>query len=175
MTTRRGLTLLEVLIATAMLAAMAVACLPLMQSAAAVFNEPTGEVDLDAFTELVDQVIAEPAAFGLTLATFESPTEFAWPADHTQPAVVVHRIARAGPVETEDESSALDRGFWLVFTCGPWQLYRWHPPEPPEQIAEKTPEQPPEHPERPEETPDPSARASGNTLEREGMQEGVRS
>ncbi len=92
MTNRRGLTLLEVLLATAMLALLAASTTPLMvQARASLEHEDSADVhvDLDTFA---DTLLDDPAAYGIDdIHVFDHVT-IDWPESPDATPIIVKRL-----------------------------------------------------------------------------------
>lgn len=140
----RGLTVLEVLIATAILAALAVTCVPLMRSASDVLRESPPQIDLADLTTLADEILSNPEDHGIDfdpdsiLQSMIEPIELNWPDHPDRPAVLLH-VARSINSEAEtpsgtapDFSVPSTSGVWLVLSCELWQVFRWLPVELPQ-------------------------------------------
>lgn len=113
---RRGLTLLEALIAVAILSLLAATSIPILRKSLAVLHEPPPEIRLDELADLADAVIADPQAFGLEPDAFSAlqPLILLWPDDPTRSAVHVLHL------QPNDGDSA-----WHIFTCDGWSVSRW--------------------------------------------------
>lgn len=134
MTSRRGLTLLEVLLATVLLATIAATCAPMLQHSLAILSDDrenggglgdtrmlgTG-VERADLVELADALVADPPGFDIDLDSLSTAT-IAWPNDLDRPPVEVERLV---PSPTDEQES---EGSWLVLTCGPWHIHRYLPP-----------------------------------------------
>lgn len=129
MTTRRGLTLLEVLIATAILTLLTVTCLPLLRESLAVFQWPTDEQQLaherlqSDLSTVADAFVTDPASFGIKdVRAFvdQQDRTIGWPekiAGSTEyPSILIHPL-RSGQAEIEHA--------WLEFACGEAQAIRF--------------------------------------------------
>lgn len=127
--TRRGLTLVEVLAATVLLAAMAAACMPLMQRAMRDLEGTPPQFDLHELSEVADALVATPGVFGVEDLTGVEQAQVAWPEDAGRPIIAITRL----PAGEEKPDHA-----WLSVTCGGWQVYRWIPIEHDEE-EEQTP------------------------------------
>lgn len=113
----RAFTLIEALAATALLAVVAVACMPVLQSAARIAKDPAAAVDPGALAALADRIAAEPEQFGL--AEPAKQVSVLWPEDlgsGTEPASAVLYI----------DAEAGDR--WVVAACSTRTALRWLPP-----------------------------------------------
>lgn len=136
----RGLTLLEVLVATAILAMLAGAVVPSIAQALARLR-PVAKasiVDIADLGVVADQFIAEPEAFEKGLAASQlHEIEFkqiGWPTDEprfekfTAQPIRIQAIRRAGGDESETH-------LWLSFSCDGVSVMRWVsiPPPPPPQ------------------------------------------
>ena len=138
---RYGLTLFEVLLASAILALIAVACLPVMQKALADLAEPKSELfQLDELGEVADRFLFDPSKFGIATtellkqgaATIEWPTlerEGAGKDDgalSTRPSISIRCITSNDPEINHA---------WVVFECADQFVSCWvalpPPPNPP--------------------------------------------
>jgi hypothetical protein len=63
--TRRGLTLLEVVAATALLTIIPAACLPLLGEARRWAESTSGDDRFDALVQVADEVVVDPEAYGI--------------------------------------------------------------------------------------------------------------
>ena len=113
MTRRHGLTLVEVLAATVLLAMIAAACLPLLRSSMRALRDPPPAVELLDLSRLADRFVADPAGFGAEAPQDES-IELGWPEHPDRSPVTVRRFT-AGDEDAE----------WLTFTCDRWTVSRW--------------------------------------------------
>ena len=120
--TRRGLSLLEVMLAAALLALITATCLPAVVRAAAALDtgdaEPT--VSRAELARLADALIEAPAAFGLETLPTSDVFEVAWPEAPGRPLVSARRHRAASTID--------DGRAWLVLTCGDATVCRWLPP-----------------------------------------------
>jgi prepilin-type N-terminal cleavage/methylation domain-containing protein len=113
---RRGLTLLEVLAATVLLAILAGACVPVLQRALPALRPPQRQFELLDLARVADSVVAEPSAFGVDAVFEANELRMGWP-DHTdRPAITVRLLAAD---DSDDEHG------WLVFSSGGWTVHRW--------------------------------------------------
>jgi type II secretory pathway pseudopilin PulG len=123
----RGLILLEVLIATALLAMMAAACMPVMAQAmrALQIDEPPRSIEMINLAHFADSVLAHPESFG-----FEQQSdvlnadnmELPWPAE-----AVTTKSASVPPVRITALRGAdpeVDHA-WLAFECDGLVVHRW--------------------------------------------------
>ena len=112
----RGLTLVEVLAATVLLAVIVGACVPMLQRAmqALEYSEPPFEYMELAW--LADALIAEPAAFGVEALAPTGDLQVQWPESSERPPVIVRRL-----MADDDEIEYA----WLVFSSGEWAVHRW--------------------------------------------------
>ena len=113
---RHGLTLVEVLASTVLLAILAATCLPLFQGAMRAFHSPEPPFDLLELSQLADSFIADPTAFGAESLPEEGELEAPWPAHPARPPVTVRRLTAEDPEVDHD---------WLAFSSGRWDVYRW--------------------------------------------------
>jgi prepilin-type N-terminal cleavage/methylation domain-containing protein len=127
MVARRGLTLLEVLLATVLLAALAAASVPLVRSSASILGEPLPVFDLTDLNAIVDAIESEPEGFSIDFESLEGFITIQWPDYPDRPAVHAYRFRSSEHEAAEDnEESKWSSGFWMIYVCGPWQTYRWH-------------------------------------------------
>lgn len=128
---RRGLTLLEVLISTAILAALAAACLPAIARAMALLGQTTqapliNEADLAA---AADSFLADPRRFGVEEAKPVHTIEhlrLPWPADDLR--FDARRTSPGSPIEIQPLHLAGETGtdhVWLQFECDGAVVLRW--------------------------------------------------
>jgi prepilin-type N-terminal cleavage/methylation domain-containing protein len=119
----RGLTLLETLIATAILATIAGACVPVVARAMALLRRPSeprvGQADLSI---VADAFMADPAAFGVDHEEMPNLVSFqmAWPAGAALPpptSSVNVRVLRAADAEVDHA--------WVLFECEGTRSMRW--------------------------------------------------
>jgi len=128
---RNGLTMLETLIASALLAVLAAATLPLIVRSLAVLgarsNSPSPDVTLADLSALADEFLEQPMRFGLANASLHTvdSIEINWPAtflkglEHTGmplPPVLV-RSSRSADSDADH--------LWLRFECGGFAVRRW--------------------------------------------------
>jgi prepilin-type N-terminal cleavage/methylation domain-containing protein len=120
---RRGLTLIEVLAATVLIAMIAAVCVPVMRSASAALEPQDREIEVAELSLLIDQWLAEeaPPAFSRE-DVFEG--QILWPDHPTRPPVDVRLLL--------SRDSALHHG-WLLLQCESFDLLRWVPLAPPDQ------------------------------------------
>jgi prepilin-type N-terminal cleavage/methylation domain-containing protein len=120
----RGLTLLEVLIATALLAILAVASVPVIARAMTLLNADSipGTIQVADLAAVADAFIAKPADFGLG----EQPlheidvAQIDWPEDssiESGPAITIRALRCADGPECDH--------LWLVFECERLAVCRW--------------------------------------------------
>lgn len=115
---RRGLTLIEVLAATAILAMIAAACIPTLRAALATMNEDDPALDLHDLSNLADQIVGAPEDFGLDSSDIVH-TEVAWPEHPERPPVVVTALN----APSDDDAPPDHR--WLIFTSDGCTVARW--------------------------------------------------
>ena len=117
---RRGLTLVEVLASTVLLALIAAACTPLLRQATRLMCDPGHSFELFELSRLADALISDPTAFGLESVHGQSNFEVAWSDQPDRSAVAVRLLT----ADTEDVDHA-----WLTFACDGWVVSRWVPLE----------------------------------------------
>ncbi|MCA9283838.1 MAG: prepilin-type N-terminal cleavage/methylation domain-containing protein [Phycisphaerales bacterium] len=100
MRTPRGLSLIEALVATALMATIVVACLPLLRAAGDDLAAHRTTIDLFDLERFADALLANPGGFGLA-AVPEGKAELTWP------AWLVDELA-GDPVATPVSASAKD-------------------------------------------------------------------
>ncbi|MEW6747693.1 MAG: type II secretion system protein [Planctomycetota bacterium] len=111
----RGLTLLEVLLAAAILSVATVALLPfLKESLALTRSEP--KQDLSALWTFADAFLQDSRAFG-----FEEPPEQADLAPLKSSGLEAVRVMRLDPVSAEKPHHQ-----WILFQAGEFLVVRWH-------------------------------------------------
>jgi prepilin-type N-terminal cleavage/methylation domain-containing protein len=113
---RRGLTLLEVLAATVLLAILAGACVPVLQRALSALRPSQRQFELLELARVADSVVAEPSAFGVDAVSEASEQRMGWP-DHTDRPVITVRLLAADDPDAEHG--------WLAFSSGGWTVHRW--------------------------------------------------
>lgn len=115
--TTRGMTLVEVLLATVLMTALAVVCLPVLRAVPTAAGEarPPTLTDLSLFA---DECVADPAAFGD--ASLSEPGRFVI-AVHDRPDWEELQI------EVLDSGEAGPSHRWVVFRCGDVVTCRWTP------------------------------------------------
>ncbi len=116
MTERRGLTLLEVLAATVLLAVLAGACVPILRHAARAMNTPSASSDLRELAALADAFVEGPGEFGIAPDSMPLEFELDWPESPDRVPVRV-RILTADAPDAED--------LWLAFATDEWFVLRW--------------------------------------------------
>ncbi len=125
MIARRGLTLVEVLAATVLMAIVVAACVPILRQASQALGRPRPPLAIQPLASLADQFVAKPSAFGLESAISEQSFEIQWPeAVLDRPSVLVQRLERDDPANSHA---------WLVFSCGDASVVRWLPRSEPEE------------------------------------------
>lgn len=122
---RSGLTLVEVLAATVLLAVLAVACLPVMRAIASRPMIPSSAVQPEALGEFADAVLSMPELFGVSyeaLSSHERLDGLSWSVDDAQGSTPGRWPKPPAPslrVEI-DKRFPLDASLaraWLVFEC----------------------------------------------------------
>ncbi|MFO0826733.1 MAG: prepilin-type N-terminal cleavage/methylation domain-containing protein [Phycisphaerales bacterium] len=123
--TRRAFSLVEALAATALMALIAAACMPLLRAPRGAPAAPPGD-DLVVLVEaLADRAAHAPGAFSVDLDS-ASTTALAWPEDlrREADALGVALPAASASVELpEDDGAVRDR--WIVVRCGDATALRW--------------------------------------------------
>lgn len=137
---RRAFTLVEALVATALLAIVASACMPLLRAAAQAGDLGSGRptegsrIDRTLVAALAERVALRPAAFGIDAAT-SGRLPVAWPEDIRQgspdmaawPEAEVEVLVpdKAGPDAEPEVGRAEDR--WIILRSGGESVARWCP------------------------------------------------
>ena len=129
----RGLTLLETLIATVLLTMIAIACIPLLRSAAELtaltMHEPAGDPTLRLDVgRLADATIADPAVVGFKdmseLLALDACT-LHWNAIAPE-LLLGDRLGSPGiDVSILRASQGTSDHAWIEFRCGEVSTYRW--------------------------------------------------
>lgn len=114
---RRGFTLLEVVLAIALLSAITVAALPLLVEATRSSVPPVAAVEASELGAFADVVMRDEAT--VARITEGSEVRLAWRDAPARPAVVARRL---GPSTTTD--GALPH-VWIEFRCGDARLLRY--------------------------------------------------
>jgi prepilin-type N-terminal cleavage/methylation domain-containing protein len=135
---RRAFTLVEALVATALLAIVAAACMPLLRAAAGGSDlsdgRPSGggRMDRSLLVALAERVARKPSAFGIDGSTSGS-LAVAWPEDVKAEAPNVGEwpdvevdVLRPDPVTEDDmKSGAQTEDRWIVVRAGGESVARW--------------------------------------------------
>jgi len=130
---RGGLTLVEVLISTALLAVLASACLPLIARATRLLHESSNlkhnespEFDLGELRELADAVITGPKGFGFDELPVSGEFTVVWKDQPGRSPIQV--LVR----DAVGEGTAVDHQ-WLEFRCQGLTVHRWRHIEVPDE------------------------------------------
>ena len=115
---RRGLTLIEVLAATALLAMMAAACVPLLRQSMRAAREPEIPIEPYELAEIADGFLADISELGQEPGYGEMP----WPDNPERPPIAFEQL-------TSEDVGA--NHFWVTFTCAGLTVSRWVPVEEP--------------------------------------------
>ena len=113
-----GLTLVEVLAATVLLAILAAACVLLLQRAMRALQPPDPGFEFLELAQLADLFIADPSTLGGEALPQEGEHQALWPEHPDRPLITVHRLTANDP---EAEYA------WLVVSSGQWAVHRWVP------------------------------------------------
>ncbi len=116
----RGLTLVEVLAATVLLAILAATCMPLFQRAMRALQTTKPPFELLELAQSADSVLADPSAFGVEAPAQLAELQLPWPEHHDRPLITVRRLSA---FDSESDHA------WLTFSCGGQTVYRWVPLE----------------------------------------------
>ncbi len=129
MTAARAFSLIEALAATALLAIVAAACLPILSAASRMTDDPARTIDPGSLGELADRIAASPVSFGVVENHVAYTIE--WPEDlaHDAPQVnaIVYTNAALEPPRADGGQAAPEER-WLSLTCGARASVRWLPP-----------------------------------------------
>ena len=118
---RSGMTLLEVLASTVLLAMVSAASVPLLRAAVRSLRIEPQAFDLRELTEFADEFALDPSAFGVDDEGDWTALDVAWRERPELPAV---RVARLLQSESGGDEEASDHE-WLAFTHGGIAVYRW--------------------------------------------------
>ena len=123
----RGLTLVEVLAATVLLAILAATCMPLLQRAMRALETIKQPFELLELAQFADSLLADPSAFGVEAPSQLAELQLSWPEQPDRSLITVRRLSASDP---ESDHA------WLTFSCGGRAVYRWVPlePEPEERV-----------------------------------------
>ncbi len=116
MSARRGLTLLEVLAATVLLAMLAGACVPILRRAARALNPPPTSIELRELAVLADAFMAEPSESGFAAESMPGEFELTWPDSPDRDPVSVEIMTTEAPNAEH---------LWLIFAADEWFVLRW--------------------------------------------------
>lgn len=131
----RSFTLLETVVATALLAMLAASALSALQSISRAADRAAGLIDIGAFSRIVDDLLADPGAHGLP----ELADGAAWHnrrAQHPEHGadILIRRTAPESlPVMTA--ASGTRRHAWLIFETEGAAVARWLPLPAPKEPA----------------------------------------
>ena len=139
MIVRRAMSLIEVLAATALLAIIAAACVPMLQRAATVRSTHSNEPSITTreLAEAADEILADPSIVGLDQWPEAEQFQIRWPpperrngsaspqdsnealtlAQSSRPRITVRQLHAS----TEDVDHQ-----WLLFACDGTTVCRWH-------------------------------------------------
>ena len=106
MSRRHGLTILEVLAATALLAILAATCVPLLQRVMRLTHRSPNVVGFTELSQLADAFVEDPARFGIDAVLQQVAFELTWP---EQPK----RIVASAQLHTSPDSDHA----WLLFAA----------------------------------------------------------
>jgi prepilin-type N-terminal cleavage/methylation domain-containing protein len=113
---RRGLTLLEILVAVVLLATLTATCVPVLRIALAALHPPDRQFELLDLAQVAGSFMADPSAFGIEAVPRASEGRISWPNQPDRPAITVRLV-------TIDDPDA-EHG-WVVFSSGGWTVQRW--------------------------------------------------
>ncbi|MCH8825273.1 MAG: prepilin-type N-terminal cleavage/methylation domain-containing protein [Planctomycetes bacterium] len=120
MSSRRGLTLIEVLAATVLLSMLAASCVPLLRLVMNDLRHQDEHFDLIELSRFVDEILAEPSEFYLDPDMFSESGEHTinWPESKIGTSVIMHRLISDDPKANHA---------WLNFSCNGKSVFRWIP------------------------------------------------
>ena len=131
---RHGLSLLEVLLATALLSILAAVSIPLIQRAGYIIDSPGRVGDLTQLVDRSREVISDPESFGIDLATLDGTVEIPWTEVVDRSPLLLRRFTTDDSLfpigldsEDEPESVPLKPGSWLIFSFEDHHLPYWLP------------------------------------------------
>ena len=114
----RGLTLIEVLAATVLLAMIVGAVLPALRRAGDVASAAEPAVAFAQFRNAVDQLMSDPTIAVAADTNGAAPRSMPWPGGAPdRPSIDIQYLGAASGDETT-------RG-WITFTCERWTIVRW--------------------------------------------------
>lgn len=113
----RGLTLVEVLCASVLLAVLASACVPMLTSSLRRLHQPPSTFQIEELAEAADLAMNEPEMFGADRIDDLTGQEIAWP-DATDRAPIRVELIESASAEQPEHG-------WLVFSCAEQAVYRW--------------------------------------------------
>lgn len=116
MTTHRGLTLVEILAATVLMAIVAGVCVPLLRQATRALDDRAAPFEMTELGQVADAVLADATAFGVDSASLDAGTSIEWPEHPQLPPITAYGLSC-------DDPAIAHR--WLVFSSGGWVVYRW--------------------------------------------------
>ncbi len=122
---RRGLTLLEVLASTLLLALLAATVVPVLRQAMSAAHQAPPSFDLLELTQFAEAYVAEALQQDERENKAEAPphepsAQVPWPDKPQRPPVTVRRLSAASP-EADHQ--------WVVLSCDGWVVARWVPIE----------------------------------------------
>ena len=105
----RGLTLVEVLAATVLLAILAATCMPLLQRAMRALQTTKPPFELLELAQFADSLLADPSAFGVEAPSQLAELQALWPEHPDRSLITVRQLSASDP---ESDHA------WLAFSCG---------------------------------------------------------
>lgn len=132
---RRGVTLIEVLIATAILAMATAAAIPLVHGVTSTIRStPSSRAGVADLARLADTVVGTPGKFGIS-AGASLPSTVQWPEGRARDAVTIsvlqsgeeqRQLSRASlHPEVGAGRNAVATGAWILFRDGDRFAIRW--------------------------------------------------
>jgi Prokaryotic N-terminal methylation motif len=119
---RRGLTLVEVVSAAALLAVLSIACVPMIRGLDSP-GEHRPPVPIEALADFADAVLESPERFGVTLEALANRTPVPpldWPDAPSIPSIVP---ARVEAIKLLDRAAQAEH-VWLIFECAGTRVAR---------------------------------------------------
>ena len=117
---RRAMTLIEVLAATVLLAILSSVCASVLRSVPVMPTEPatsTVFIDMLSLERAVDQLLDDAELRERVIADASAGMSMPWPDEPAQPAIQVRRV--------EHESAAEQPGHaWVAFSCEQYIVWR---------------------------------------------------
>ncbi|GEM_PF-3947895 len=110
---RRAMTLIEVLAATVLLAILGSVCASVLRSVPVIPTDPasgTVSVDMLSLERAVDELLGDPDLREHVIADASVETSMPWPDEPAQPAIQVRRVEHESAAEESEHA-------WVAFSC----------------------------------------------------------